>query len=196
MPGDRCTADSRHRLCGRWRQRYNIYRGSNKVASVDASAENTYTFKDVPAGYPSYTMTVTLKDANGKEVESQISPERNIGLPDSYELPLYEDFEGTYSGTYWTENIEKGETINQRWGYLRYQGFRNSYATGCGTAEHYEHSSALESRPMDATKCDQVSINFLSMFMFVNSREWDLTKDGFSVDVTTDYGKAWKEVAY
>lgn len=175
---------------------YNIYKGDNKVASVDASAEHSYTFKDVPSGYPTYTMTVTLKDAKGGEIESQKSLERNIGLPDSYELPLYEDFEGSYYGTYWTENIEKGETISQGWGYLRYQGFRNSYATGCGTIEHYEHSSALESRPLDATKCDKVSLNFLSMFVFVNSKDWDLTKDGFSVEVTTDFGKTWQEVKY
>lgn len=176
--------------------RYNIYRGSKLEGSVEASKERSFTMKDVPAGYPSYAMTVTLTAADGTEVESQMSLERNIGLPDTYELPLYEDFEGTYVSTYWTENIEQGETIDQRWGYLRYQGFQSSYATGCGTGQHFEHSSALESRPMDATDCDRVNLNFLSMFVFVNSRDWDLTKDGMSVEVTTDYGKTWKEVAY
>lgn len=173
------------------------YNGTDLVTSVPLAEGNTLacTLKDVTPGYPVYTVTAVFKAKDGSTVESPRSNEAKVAVAETYALPLSDNFDsGSLETNYWTTVEISGDASDCTWGALDYMGMVDKGLYGSATMQ-MPYSSALVSRPMDATAEEHVALSFAAVFGYINATDWDLTKDSLSIDVSTDKGATWNEVA-
>lgn len=173
---------------------YNIYRDGEKVANVTADKPMTLTENNVPAGHPGYAVEAVFETAEGGEM---LSPKSNIlkaSVPDTYDMPLFDDFSSNSLETnFWETKAEYGEPTDALWGIMQDYGLMGSSISYMVFSQQ-PYSGSLISRPLDATKAESVSLSFFMQMTPLNSTDQDLEKDSISVDISTDFGKTWKEI--
>lgn len=173
---------------------YNIYRDNKLTATLPADAEKMELIqKDVPGGHPVYTVEGVYERTDGTMLYSPKSNGVTVSVPDTYSLPLVEDFESNSLLTnYWELVPDYGGDTDIAWGPLQYAGIPGSAAvTYSDSGKPY--SVSLVTRPLDATKLSSVKLSFAIIVGFVNIDGQPLDKDTLSVEITTDGGKTWKE---
>lgn len=174
---------------------YNVYRDGVKVGSVPADNATVFSEENVPFGHPAYSVEAVFDVKNNDN--DMVSPKSNVlivPLPENYNLPLTEDFSSNSLDTnYWMTEYNYGDRVETNWGILKDYGLIGSSISSI-TYSNTPYSSSLISRPLDATDHQTVSASFLVQTQLVNSTEQDIEKDSLSLDVSTDFGKTWKEV--
>ena len=173
---------------------YNIYRDGEKVANVTADKPTTLTENNVSAGYPGYAVEAVFETKNGIEMLSPKSSILKASVPDTYDLPLSDDFSSnTLETNYWECYTEYGDATDTSWKIIQDYGLiGNSIYYGVRSRKPY--SGNLISRPLDATKAQSVNLSFFIQTTLLNSADQDLEKDSLSIYVSSDFGKTWKEI--
>lgn len=173
---------------------YFISDDGKKVANVTADKPMTLTENNVPAGHPGYAVEAVFETADGGEM---LSPKSNIlkaSVPDTYDMPLFDDFSSNSLETnYWESKAEYGDPTDAMWGVMQDYGLIGSSISYMVFSQQ-PYSGSLISRPLDATKAESVSLSFFMQMTPLNSTDQDLEKDSISVDISTDFGKTWKEI--
>lgn len=173
---------------------YFISDDGKKVANVTADKPMTLTENNVPAGHPGYAVEAVFETADGGEM---LSPKSNIlkaSVPDTYDMPLFDDFSSNSLETnYWEVVKEYGDPTDAMWGVMQDYGLIGSSISYMVFSQQ-PYSGSLISRPLDATKAESVSLSFFMQMAPLNSVDQDLEKDSISVDISTDFGKTWKEI--
>lgn len=173
---------------------YFISDDGKKVANVTADKPMTLTENNVPAGHPGYAVEAVFETADGGEM---LSPKSNIlkaSVPDTYDMPLFDDFSSNSLETnYWEVVKEYGDPTDAMWGVMQDYGLIGSSISYMVFSQQ-PYSGSLISRPLDATKAESVSLSFFMQMTPLNSVDQDLEKDSISVDISTDFGKTWKEI--
>lgn len=178
---------------------FNILAGGKKTGTVNYDAAQTsYAYIDeaAEAGYVKYSIYAVYEDdENQNLIESPKSNMARVAVPDNFDLPLFDNFDAKagWEENYWTFSKEvENDAILDYWGLYKYLGF----ADFCGVAPirtDQLYSTSANSRPIDATDADDVHVSFLATYMLEGGK-YDLTKDTFSIDVSTDLGKTWINV--
>ena len=104
---------------------YNIYCNGEKVdnISVTDAKEVSYVHKNAQPGYPVYSVAGIFKTTDGLTVESPKSNPVAIAVPDTYALPLFDNFDSQSLETnYWTKQSYYGYQFDTTWGTLPYFG--------------------------------------------------------------------------
>lgn len=173
---------------------YFISDDGKKVANVTADKPMTLTENNVPAGHPGYAVEAVFETVDGGEM---LSPKSNIlkaSVPDTYDMPLFDDFSSNSLETnYWEVVKEYGDPTDAMWGVMQDYGLIGSSISYMVFSQQ-PYSGSLISRPLDATKAESVSLSFFMQMAPLNSVDQDLEKDSISVDISTDFGKTWKEI--
>lgn len=173
---------------------YFISDDGKKVANVTADKPMTLTENNVPAGHPGYAVEAVFETVDGGEM---LSPKSNIlkaSVPDTYDMPLFDDFSSNSLETnYWEVVKEYGDPTDAMWGVMQDYGLIGSSISYMVFSQQ-PYSGSLISRPLDATKAESVSLSFFMQMTPLNSVDQDLEKDSISVDISTDFGKTWKEI--
>lgn len=173
---------------------YFISDDGKKVANVTADKPMTLTENNVPAGHPGYAVEAVFETADGGEM---LSPKSNIlkaSVPDTYDMPLFDDFSSNSLETnYWEVVKEYGDPTDAMWGVMQDYGLIGSSISYMVFSQQ-PYSGSLISRPLDATKAESVSLSFFMLIAPVSSTDQDLEKDSISIDISTDFGKTWKEI--
>lgn len=163
---------------------YNIYCDGQIIANVP-STESSYIQNDASAGYMQYAVSSVFENRLGTEIESPKSELITVCIPDTYDLPFFDNFEtGSEQTQYWSEYrlVENADFFN--FGCPKYTGFLDNCAlfTTIGTTKKYSY--AIVSRPMDATNEDKVYLSYA--FMHYNSTLEEAYKDSLSVEISSD----------
>ena len=173
---------------------YNVYRDGNLVANVAADKPMTITEDNVPAGYPGYAVEAVYETKDGIEM---VSPKSNIleaSVPDTYDLPLFDDFSsGSLKTKYWKVETGYGFLSDAIWGIIKDYGLIGS-SIAYYVISQEPYSGCLISRPIDATKAPSVNLSFFMQASPMGSPDQALDKDSISVDISTDFGETWKEI--
>lgn len=174
---------------------YNIYRDGELIKSVDATEEHfIVTLTGEPAGHPEYTIEAVFTDADGNEVYSPKSNPSKVSIPETYDLPLMDNFDsGSLDTNYWTIDIDYADSNNGGWGAVVYTGLvdKGLYSS---VFDNSPYSTNVISRPMDATNETSVKLSFAIRYELINDQTQQVDKDTLSIEVTTDKGATWKEV--
>lgn len=176
---------------------YNLYCEGEKIANVPAGDAETFTYvqKNVMPGYPKYSISCVYKISDSSTTLE--SPKSNLStaiVPDTYALPFYDDFDsGSLETNYWEIQRHYGDMGDTSWGTIQYFGIADKglYSSPM-TLQPY--SSALVSRPMDATKEKSVSLSFVILYGLLNTNDQQMDKDSLSIDVSVDRSNSWTEV--
>lgn len=187
----------KHTYEGLTLQGYAVYSDGKKIADVPGEGKETLTYvqENVTPGYLKYSVASVFKvNASGNLIESPKSEPVTVAVPDTYSLPLYDDFDsGSTETNYWTKELQYGDPLDANWSPIVYTGVVDKgLYVACTSGIPY--SSTFTSRPMDATDQTKVGISFAIFYMLVNSNEQPLDKDTLSIDVTVDKGNTWTEV--
>lgn len=139
---------------------YFISDDGKKVANVTADKPMTLTENNVPAGHPGYAVEAVFETAEGGEM---LSPKSNIlkaSVPDTYDMPLFDDFSSNSLETnYWEVVKEYGDPTDAMWGVMQDYGLIGSSISYMVFSQQ-PYSGSLISRPLDATKAESVSLSF------------------------------------
>ncbi len=174
---------------------YNLYCNGKLSANspVAGGDTQTYTVQNATTGYPKYEVAAVFRLADGSSMESPRSNTASTAVPDTYSLPLFDDFDsGTTQTNFWTVESYSGDMYDNTFSTIDYFGLSGK---GLYTSSYSQKSydGAIVSRPLDATGLKDIHASFSVNYSLVNSTDWPLDKDTLSVDVTTDDGKTWKE---
>ena len=175
---------------------YNIYCNGEKVdnISVTDAKEVSYVHKNAQPGYPVYSVAGIFKTTDGLTVESPKSNPVAIAVPDTYALPLFDNFDSQSLETnYWTKQSYYGYQFDTTWGTLPYFGIYDC-SLYSSISDNTPYSSGLISRPMDATQENYVSLSFVINYGLLNVSGQQLDKDSLSIDVSVDKEATWTEV--
>ena len=144
----------------------------------------------------SYVFVASVFKVNqtGALIESSKSEPITVAVPDTYALPLYDDFDsGTTETNYWTKEIQLGNSSDGNWNPLIYCGLVDQGLYSAVTSQ-LPHSSTITSRPLDATLETNVSVSFAIRNQLIGSNAQPLDKDSLSIDITVDKGDNWSKV--
>lgn len=175
---------------------YNVYCEGENIANVPVSSAKglTYIHKNVKAGFPKYSIAGVFKTTGTSTVESPKSNPVATAVPDTYALPLFDNFDSQSLETnYWTVDRHYGDIIDTNWGVIPYFGIYDCGLYSSPTSQ-LPYSSGLISRPMDASKVKKVSLSFAILYGMINSDNQQMDKDSLSIDVSVDKGVSWTEV--
>lgn len=175
---------------------YNIYRDGKKVGEVDGSSPEMSFTENGVAGHPQYVVEAVFQRTDGSIMLSQKSASLKTSVPDTYNLPFFENFDDTsyLDANYWTSIAEYGDVLDTYWTMEIEYGL---YQTQCALIDvsHFKpHSSSLISRPMDATEEENITVSFMNIYGYMNVEGLPLDKDSISLDISTDMGDTWKEI--
>lgn len=166
---------------------YNIYRDDKLSETLDASADKMEIVQtNVPSGHPVYTIEGVYAKGDGTEMVSPKSAPCTASVPDTYQLPLYDDFESLSLETNFWDNSDGV------WLPMNYGGISGSYIRDASTPTAEPHSTCLTTRKLDATNLQSVSLSFVLVYGLLNGNDWPLGNDSLSVEYSTDNGKTWK----
>lgn len=174
-------------------KKYVVYRNGQKTAEVSSDAPMTLT-QDGVAGHPEYAVEAVYETDDGSAILSPRSDVLRASVPDTYDIPLFDDFEElSFDKNYWEVVSHYGDMFDSRWSLI--PNFGLIYSSLSSTVYSMQpYSGSLESRPMDATDADKVNMSFLYQYYLVNSEDWPLDKDSLSIDVSTNFGDTWETV--
>ena len=181
---------------------YRVYQNGRVVADVnfDVAIENyEYVISKPLRGYVDCTVSAIYEQENGKTLESAKSVPAVVAVPYSDANSLFEDFEkDKWKKNLWTFSKEvENDQIANTWGCLEYHGIDGSSA-GLTVAHRTNKPYSLSaiSRPINATLVEGNMQFAMAIRKIVhNSQNTDLSKDSLSLDVSTDWGNTWEEVA-
>ena len=180
---------------------YNVYRDGELIDNVPAQ-EDTKEYKhvidDAEIGYKLYSLSTICDLGNGKTIESPRSNLVEVVVPNSVATSLFEDFEmGSWQNdNYWAlvDDVNK-DNRDHIWGCLPFKGFISAAGvTGHNMSESPYSLSAI-SKPVDATNLNSDMYLAFAIRKKMFNSTGSYTKDSLSVDVTTDWGLTWHEVA-
>lgn len=182
-------------------QSYNVYQNAKLVATIEAADSiKVYSYVTNTPGKKSVAFKVSAlySVGGGKTIESPKSETVVLPIPNKIESSFFEDFENDgWNTNFWTfsKDIE-GENIASTWGYLPYVGLINFAGV---TVRHFEdspYSLSAVSRPIDASEISGNIILALSTRIHA-FKGMDLNQhtDTLSLEVSSDWGNEWKEVA-
>ena len=174
---------------------YNVYCGGEKIDNVAADVlELTYRHRNATPGFPEYSIASVFQAADASKVESPKSNPVAVAVPDTYELPFFDDFDSQSLETnYWTKEPYYGDMIDNTWGVIPYYGIYD-YGLYSSPTTQAPYSSGLISRPMDAKNEKHVTLSFVIIYGLINSDNQQMDKDSLSIDVSSDKGVNWEEV--
>lgn len=173
---------------------YNLYCDGSLVKQVDITADDELSVHLTGlSGHPVFTVEAVFEKEGGGTLPSPISDELTVSLPDTYALPLFEDFDSnTIETNYWTLQDDYGNSADLSWNPLAYFALSGSCLyTSVSTGEPY--SQCLVSRPLDATDASSVYITFALASATLNSPGQDYSSDYVAVETSADNGKTWKK---
>ena len=181
---------------------YRIYQNGKVAADInfDAAVENyKYVISKSLRGYVDCTVSAIYEQENGKTLESPKSTPALVAVPYSDANSLFEDFEkDKWKKNLWTFSKEvENDQIADSWGCLEYHGIDGSSA-GLTVAHRTNKPYSLSaiSRPVNATLVEGNMQFAMAVRKIVHkSPNTDLSKDSLSLDVSTDWGNTWDEVA-
>ena len=76
---------------------YNVYCGGEKIDNVAADVlELTYRHRNATPGFPEYSIASVFQAADASKVESPKSNPVAVAVPDTYELPFFDDFDSQF----------------------------------------------------------------------------------------------------
>lgn len=163
---------------------YNIYCDGIVVANVPAS-ETVYVHKDTSTGYLQYAVSSVFENESGQEIESPKSDLILVCVPDTYELPFFDNFEtGTEQTNYWSEYLLVDNDDFFNFGCPMYTGFLDNCALYTSVSTTKDYSYAIVSRPMDATDEDNVQLSY-AICRYPGSFD-EIGKDSISFELSTD----------
>lgn len=114
-------------------------------------------------------------------------------VPDTYAIPLLEDFESTYFDTnYWERVKDYGPDMDAMWDLIVDYGLIKSSLWSTVISQE-PYSGSIVSRPLDATKLNKINVSFLFQYSLLKEDNQTLDKDSISVEITTDNGKVGKK---
>ncbi|MGI6223508.1 MAG: hypothetical protein ACOYJG_07855 [Prevotella sp.] len=175
---------------------YNVYRNDTLIKNVSFSdGDVVYATDNGISGHPVYQVEAVFNSGSGGEVLSPRSADVTASLPDSYDMPLFEEFSGSLDDNYWEQQPLYGSETGIYWYIDTWYGLK----AGClnfmnSASDTTAYSTTLVTRPLDATNNDDIQVSFAPIYGFVNYDNQPLDQDTISVDVTTDWGDNWQEV--
>jgi hypothetical protein len=176
---------------------YNVYRGNSVVAEVAADKDSyELTLEEQPAGYLSYTLEAVYEGADGKQLKSPMSNAIQVALAADYSLPFFDDFEsGSYQTTSWTPTRDYGHVLDCGWSNFYGAGVNDGTGLYSPVSHQEPYSFSIVTRAMDATGEKYVSVSFGFIFALLNSPVQVLDKDYIALEISTDCGDNWKQLA-
>lgn len=165
---------------------YNIYRDGKLSETLDANANKMETVQTgVPSGHPVYTIEGVYVKGDGTEMLSPKSAPCTASVPDTYQLPLYDDFESKSLQTNFWDNSDGVWTITAN------GGISGAFIRDFNTPTTEPHSTCLTTRKLDATNQQTVQLSFVLIYGLLNGNDWPLDRDSLSVEYSTDNGETW-----
>lgn len=149
---------------------------------------------DMTAGSHSFTVKATcLKD--GEEIASSESDAATAVVPQSYEIPMTDDFESTgFNQNSWETELAEGsaaEVLN--WNVSGGDYENNTYYASVSSTTYNPYTAVLYSRFFDASELQSVYLTYYGKMAYVNQISENLNSDYFDVEYSTD-GENWKTV--
>lgn len=172
---------------------YNVYcNGKLSQALTQLSNPMQLTLQNVEAGYPQFTVEGVYQDANGQEMTSPVSNPATVAVPDNYNMPMFDDFEGgSLQTNYWQSVKYQGDDNDGYWTAAQYMGYQSSYGVTTGATMGTPYSNAIVSRPIDAKTAKAVKCTFMAMAQPFSTAAVESDKDTLSVDYSLDNGTSW-----
>lgn len=172
---------------------YNVYRDSLDAISVGDLSKDVMTLHQTGLkGHPRYVVEAVYQTADGKTILSPRSNALKVSVPETYGLPLFDDFEtASLDSCYWETTIDYASQYDGVWSTMMQSGLNFSTALNGQVMDQKPYSASIVSRPMDATHADNVNMSFAFIYGFVNIDGQPLDKDSIAVETTTDNGATW-----
>ncbi len=167
-----------------------------RIPTENGKTEYKQTLTDIESGHPQFTIASVYTMQSGEDIESPKSDIFKIAVPESFDMPLFENFDtGSLEANFWETHLdfEHPDMFNY-WGVLQYMGLLD-YAT----IVTYHESSApyslsLFSRPIDATEAtERIHVSFAAAVSIYEDPDNECSKHNLAVEVSTDYGETWEE---
>lgn len=173
---------------------YNVYRDSLETISINNLSQDVLTLRQTGLkGHPRYVVEAVYETPDGKTILSPRSNALKVSVPETYDLPLFDDFEkASLDSCYWETTIDYASQYDGIWSTMSQGGLNFSIALNGQVMEQKPYSTNIVSRPMDATHASSVNMSFAFIYGFVNVEGQPLDKDSMAVETTTDNGKTWK----
>ena len=173
---------------------YKVYCDDEYLGNVDASqaadaSRIQYVQQGVSTGLHTYSVVGEYVATNGKVYESHKSIGVEIGVVNSFALPLFDNFDSPdFTENGWTNELLLGNPRHDlKWQNRTSGDPANETASLTAIVMTDEpYSATLTSRFMDATELDRVYVSFSKKLMYANRDDWDLTLDSLSLEFSTD----------
>lgn len=146
---------------------------------------------EAEAGLHSFSVKAVCNHADGEVM----SPESNLAtavMPDSYEIPMTDDFESmSFDANSWeTQLLAGNESEVLNWNVSGGDFENNTYFASALQSALKPYKAALLSRFFDASQLDKVYLTFYSKAQFVNMTSENLETEFLDVEYSTD-GEQW-----
>lgn len=179
---------------------YVIFRNGEKIGVVDFDTEAdkdgyiTYVDKNIPDGNQTYCVVIKYVEGN-TELLSVRSMEKSIRVSNDFSFPLFDNFNsGTIATNGWDVVRDYGELDYQNWGTPDKFGLGGGHLSA-SCDQRIPYSFSIVSKMLDARDRESVYVSFARKWQYVNTDQWDMTKDSLSIEVTTN-GREWLEAKH
>lgn len=179
---------------------YRVYQNGKVLITVpyaQYAKDYSYTVEDSATGYLTYHTTVVYENEDGVTIESPRSEYTDLAVAPNFDFPCNSSADGIWSTNYWTKTyqIPYDEMEPVEWGkWSDMYGFDGGAVGKCTQYATKPYSTAMESRPIDATNInDNIYVSFPCMYMRASQETSDYSREYLSVEVSTDLGKTWTE---
>ena len=178
--------------------RYDVFCDNAKVQTVAASdaAATSVVRCDVATTEGKHSAyVVAAYDSDGKEVLSAPSQAVSLSVPDSYALPMTDNFESQgLDENCWSKELVKGNTGEiLAWNVSGGDFENNTYFANVTTISSDPYEATLTSHFFDATASASPYVVFYVNMTYVNAVQTNLGTDFLDIEATTD-GENWTAV--
>lgn len=166
-----------------------------RIPAENGKTEYLQTLTEIESGHPQFTIASVYTMQSDEEIESPKSDIVKIAVPESFDMPLFEDFDtGSLEANFWETHLDfENPDMFNYWGVLQYMGMVD-YGTIVSYNSSSPYSLSLFSRPIDATEATgRIHVAFATRTLLYEDPDNEGDKHFLTVEVSTDFGKTWEE---
>lgn len=178
--------------------RYDVFCDNAKaqtVSAADAAGKPIVKCNIAIAEGKHSAYVVAVYDNNGKEVLSAPSQAVSLSVPDTYMLPMTDNFESQgFDENCWSKQLVKGNTGEiLAWSVSGGDFENNTYFASVTTISSDPYEATLTSHFFDAAASASPYVVFYANMTYVNAVPTNLGSDFLDIEATTD-GESWTAV--